>query len=96
MGTPWAETIVKVEKGKEKTYDIEEGFREVKLPGRREQLYLVVVTAAKRFFGVPVFHYYARADGISVLLTRRGRGRRKSPPVIPEGQRRQQLLFAEA
>jgi hypothetical protein len=25
---------------------------------------------AKRFFGVPEFHYYAPADGISVLLSR--------------------------
>jgi hypothetical protein len=25
---------------------------------------------AKRFFGVPEFHYYALADGIAALLTR--------------------------
>jgi len=28
---------------------------------------------AKRFFGVPEFHYYALADGIAVLLSRLGR-----------------------
>jgi len=32
-----------------------------------------VSRVAKRFFGVPEFHYYALADGISVLLSRLGR-----------------------
>ncbi len=41
---PYAETIVKEEKGKEKSYRIEFGYRPVKLPGREEPLYLVVVT----------------------------------------------------
>ena len=31
-----------------------------------------VSRVAKRFFGVPEFHYYASADGISVLLSRLG------------------------
>jgi len=31
-----------------------------------------VSRVAKRFFGVPEFHYYALADGIAVLLSRRG------------------------
>jgi len=39
----YAETIVREEKGQEKAYRIEYGFREVQLPGRSEQLYLVVV-----------------------------------------------------
>jgi hypothetical protein len=158
--TVYADTVVKEEKGEEKTYRLEYGYRPVKLPGRDEQLYLVVVhgyghepmllltdipvrknrnvlwrivsgyltrwlieetirfikqsysledirvlkyerlrnlvalvmaavyfsavwlgeslklkvlathvaQVAKRFFGVPDFHYYALADGISVLL----------------------------
>jgi hypothetical protein len=39
---------------------------------------------AKRFFGVPDFHYYALADGIRVLLSRRGcwAGARP-PPAVP-------------
>ncbi|UCF06064.1 MAG: transposase [bacterium] len=39
----YAETIVKEVKGEEKSYHIEYGFRRVKLPGREEQLYLVVI-----------------------------------------------------
>jgi len=31
-----------------------------------------VSRVAKRFFGVPEFHYYALADGISMLLSRLG------------------------
>jgi hypothetical protein len=161
----YAETIVKEEKGEEKAYRIEYGFREAKLPGREECLYLVVVRGfgakpmmlltnvrvtknrtrllfivrgylsrwlveetirfikqsyrledirvldyerlrnlvalvlaaayfsavwlgeslklrilstrvaqvAKRFFGVPEFHYYALIDGIALLLSRFGR-----------------------
>ena len=33
----------------------------------------MVTTVAKRFFGVPQFHYYALADGIRTILTRLGR-----------------------
>lgn len=179
----YAETIVKEEKGNEKCYPIQFGYRPVKLPGREESLYLVVVRGfgkepmllltnlpmrknrkvlwqvvegylsrwmveetirfikqsynledlrvldyerlknlvglvlaaaffaarlgqsaklsvlsrhvtrlAKRFFGVPDFHYYAVADGIATLLTRCGRGplrsRRPRPPNDP-----QQFLF---
>ena len=170
----YAETIVKEENGQEKTRHIEYGYRPVKLPGREEQLYLVVVTGfgeepmmllttlkmrknrallwqvvegylsrwmveetirfmkqsynledlrlldydrlrnmvalvlaaaffaavflgenlklsvltrhvtrlAKRFFGVPDFHYYALADGISTLLRRAARG-----PLLARGSR---------
>ena len=38
-----AETIVKEVKGEEKAYHIEYGFRRVRFPGRKDQLYLVVV-----------------------------------------------------
>jgi hypothetical protein len=41
---PYAETIIKEDHGREKCYHLEFGFRPVKLPGREEQLYLVVVT----------------------------------------------------
>ena len=180
----YAETIIKEEKGEEKCYHLEFGYRPVKFPGREEQLYLVVVTGfgkeplmlltnlpmrknreviwqvvegflsrwmveetirfikqsynledlrvlnyerlrnmvvmvlaaaffaavhlgeslqlsvltrhvthlAKRFFGVPDFHYYALADGIAALLVRCGKGplrpRQPSPPTGP-----QQFLF---
>ncbi len=40
----YAERIVKEERGQEKSYHLEFGYRPVKLPGREEQLYLVVVT----------------------------------------------------
>jgi hypothetical protein len=40
---PYAETIVKVEDGKEKVYHLEFGFRDVRLPGRPEALDLLVV-----------------------------------------------------
>jgi len=173
----YAETIIREEKGKEKTYRLEFGYRPVKLPGREEQLYLVVVTGlgqkplmlltnlpmrknrkvlwqvvegylsrwlveetirfikqsynledlrvldydrlknlvaivlavaffagavlgeglklsvlanhvtrlSKRFFGVPDFHYYALADGISTLLSRLAKGPLlRSPPVTRE------------
>jgi hypothetical protein len=39
----YAERIVKEQHGQEKSYRIEYGFRPVKLPGRQERLYLVVV-----------------------------------------------------
>lgn len=177
---PYAETIVKEEKGDEKCYHIEFGYRPVHLPEREEQLYLVVVSGfgkeplmlltnlpmrknrevlwqvvegylsrwvveetirfikqsynledlrvlnydrlrnmvalvlaaaffaavrlgeslklavlsrhvtklAKRFFGVPDFHYYALADGIATLLARCGKGplrsRRPRPPNDPQ------------
>ncbi len=40
---PYAETLVKVEGGKEKVYHLEFGFREVRLPGRAEALGMLVV-----------------------------------------------------
>ena len=40
---PYAEMLLKEEKGQEKVYRVEYGVRKVKLPGRREQLFLVVV-----------------------------------------------------
>lgn len=179
------DTIVKEEEGKEKTYRLEYGFRKVKLPGREEQLYLVVVKgygkepillltnvpvtksrkslwfivsgyftrwlieetirfikqsyhledirvrsyerlrnlvalvlaaayfsaawlgeslkltvlatrvlkAAKRFFGVPDFHYCALADGIAVLLSRLGKWRRERRERFVELDQAQGLLF---
>ena len=40
---PYAETIVRVDEGKEKVYTLSYGYRPVRLPGRDEQLHLVVV-----------------------------------------------------
>ncbi len=40
---PYSDTIVKEEKGKEKVYHISYGYMPVKLPGRDEQLYMLVV-----------------------------------------------------
>lgn len=40
---PYSETIVKEDKGKERVFHIHFGFRKVFLPGRKEQLYLLVV-----------------------------------------------------
>jgi hypothetical protein len=39
----YSERVVKEEKGEEKAYTLEYGFRKVRLPGREERLYLVVV-----------------------------------------------------
>jgi len=39
----YRDRIVKEEKGREKVYDLEYGFRKVKLPERDEQLYLIVI-----------------------------------------------------
>lgn len=181
----YADTVVKDEKGKEKTYHLEYGYRPVKLPGRDEQLYLVVVRGfghepmllltsvpvrrnrnilwrvvsgyltrwlieetirfikqsygledirvlryerlrnlvalvmaaayfsavwlgeslklkvlathvakvAKRFFGVPDFHYYALADGIAVLLTYLGSCMRKARAVTSSVGQIQTVLF---
>ena len=41
--TPYTETIVKIEHGREKCYTISFGFRKVKLPGHKQQLYMLVV-----------------------------------------------------
>lgn len=40
---PYAKTIVRLDNGKERQYDITFGFRKVKLSTRKEQLYLLVV-----------------------------------------------------
>lgn len=40
----YRDAIVKEEKGKEKTYQLEYGFRKVRFPGRKDELWLVVVT----------------------------------------------------
>lgn len=53
-----------------------------------------VAKLAKRFFGVPEFHYYALADGIRTLLSRLGRW---NPPKEADSEifRPQQLVFME-
>jgi len=45
---PYAEIIVRVDEGKEKVYSLSYGYRPVRLPGREEQLYLVVVAGLGR------------------------------------------------
>lgn len=45
-----------------------------------------VLKAAKRFFAVPQFHYYALADGIRVLLSRIGATIRPPVPKTPSPQ----------
>lgn len=40
---PYADRIIKEDKGREKSYHLEYGFRKVRLPWRAEQLYLVVI-----------------------------------------------------
>lgn len=181
----YAETIVKEESQEEKAYHIEYGYRPVKLPGREEQMYLVVVKGfgkdplmlltnvevkrnrgqvesivngylsrwlveetirflkqsyhledirvldyerlknlvalavaaayfsavwlgeslklkvlatrvtqvAKRFFGVPDFHYYALSDGIATLLSRLGRWIHREREAKPASNRNQGTLF---
>ena len=42
-----------------------------------------IAKVAKRFFGVPDFHYYALADGIANLFSRLGRYHPKPPPFTP-------------
>jgi hypothetical protein len=39
----YSERVVKEEKGEEKAYSVSYGFRKVRLPGRKEHLYMVVV-----------------------------------------------------
>ncbi len=182
----YAERIVKEERGQEKSYHLEYGFRPVRLPGRGTTLYLVVVwgfgqeplllltnvevkptrkslwfivqsyltrwlveetirfikqsyrledlrvldyerlrnlvalvlaavyfsavwlgeslklavlasrvaKVAKRFFAVADFHYYALADGISVLLTRLGQWTVHPHRSTPVSQHAQLLLFS--
>jgi hypothetical protein len=42
-----------------------------------------IAKVAKRFFGVPDFHYYALADGIANLFSRFGRYRPNPPNFTP-------------
>jgi hypothetical protein len=49
---------------------------------------------AKRFFGVPDFHYYALADGIAMLLSRLGEWKQKTRAGKPEEKSTQGSLFA--
>jgi hypothetical protein len=51
-----------------------------------------VTQAAKRFFAVPDFHYYALADGIATLFTRPGRYPPTPPDFVPSSS--DQLAFA--
>lgn len=54
----------------------------------------IVTTVAKRFFGVPQFHYYALADGIRTILTRLGRWIPSADDLAPpQPQPRQLSLF---
>jgi hypothetical protein len=53
-----------------------------------------VAKVAKRFFGAADFHYYALADGISVLLTRLGRFTTRSHRRGPVSAHAQLLLFS--
>jgi hypothetical protein len=48
---------------------------------------------AKRFFGVPEFHYYALADGIGVLLARVGAWGEDRRPSACETSAAQPWLF---
>jgi hypothetical protein len=50
---------------------------------------------AKRFFGVPDFHYYAIADGIAALLRNLGRYQSPAPSPPPDEDQQPELaLFA--
>ena len=51
-----------------------------------------VTKLAKRFFGVPDFHYYALADGIAKILARCGKGPLRSHGPRPPNEP-QQFLF---
>jgi len=64
-----------------------------------ESLKLAVLAArvsriAKRFFGVPEFHYYALADGIAVLLSRLGQRCPLCRPSPTHTESNLQRLFA--
>ena len=52
-----------------------------------------VTQVAKRFFGVPDFHYYALSDGIATLLSRVGRWIHRKQEVKTARGRPQRLLF---
>jgi len=52
-----------------------------------------VAQVAKRFFGVPDFHYYALADGIAMLLSRLGRWMKESRASKSAENKAQRVLF---
>jgi hypothetical protein len=52
-----------------------------------------VLKVAKRFFGVPEFHYYALADGMRVLLSRLRCLVPKPAPCQPASNAGQPWLF---
>jgi len=52
-----------------------------------------VTGVAKRFFGVPEFHYYALADGIRVLLSRLGTWSAQRGLAVREASAAQPWLF---
>ena len=51
-----------------------------------------VVKLAKRFYGVPDFHYYALADGVALLLSKLGRWL-EIPRLLHKRQSQPQLLL---
>jgi len=53
-----------------------------------------VAQAAKRFFGVPDFHYYALADGIATLFSRLGKWRPPLPSPDPPPDPQLPLLLS--
>jgi len=53
-----------------------------------------VAQVAKRFFGIPDFHYYALADGITLLLSRLGRWMKESRSSKSAENQAQGVLFA--
>jgi phosphoglycerol transferase MdoB-like AlkP superfamily enzyme len=53
-----------------------------------------VAQVAKRFFGVPDFHYYALADGIAMLLSRLGRWKKELRVSKSAANQAQGTLFA--
>lgn len=53
-----------------------------------------IATVAKRFFGVPDFHYYALADGIATLFSRLGRYRPPTHTIRPAPDAQLAFLFS--
>jgi len=53
-----------------------------------------IAKVAKRFFGVPDFHYYALADGIANLFSRLGRYHPKPAPFTPPSDAQLAFLFS--
>lgn len=55
-----------------------------------------IAKVAKRFFGVPDFHYNALAGGIANLFSRIGRYRPKPPDFTPPSGDQLAFLFSTA